>query len=131
MPLQPADDPDPVAVAKACLLAYAASDREAIERVIAPDFHFTSPLDNRIDRTAYFERCWPNSAFITDFEFVRIVRDGDVVLVTYEGTNQDGKRFRNTEALTIREGQIVEVEVYFGWNVPHDAPEGGFIQPPA
>lgn len=38
-----------------------------------------------------------------------------------------GRRFRNTEVLTIRDGKILEAEVYFGWNVPHEAPEGGFL----
>ena len=30
--------------------------------------------------------------------------------------------------LTVRDGKIVEVEVYFGWNVPHPAPSGGFVE---
>jgi hypothetical protein len=29
--------------------------------------------------------------------------------------------------MTIRNGRIKEVEVFFGWNVPHDARKGGFI----
>jgi len=42
---------------------------------------------------------------------------------------ENGKRFRNTEIMTIREGRIVEVEVYFGWNIPHQAAPGGFVNP--
>jgi hypothetical protein len=38
-----------VAIARAAYEAYVARDRAAIERLIADDFHFTSPLDNRID----------------------------------------------------------------------------------
>ena len=41
----------------------------------------------------------------------------DEVLVTYELTKIDGAVFRNTEILTLREGQIVLAEVYFGWDV--------------
>ena len=41
---------DNVAIARAAYEAYVAKDRAAIERLITPDFHFTSPLDNRIDR---------------------------------------------------------------------------------
>ena len=29
--------------------------------------------------------------------------------------------------MTIRRGQIVDVEVYFGWDLPHKAPPGGFL----
>jgi hypothetical protein len=52
---------DPIAVARPSYIAYANKDRAAIEALIADDFHFTSPLDNRLNRATYFERCWPNS----------------------------------------------------------------------
>jgi hypothetical protein len=32
--------------------------------------------------------------------------------------------------VTVRNGQIVEVEVYFGWFIPHEAKPGGFISGP-
>jgi len=49
------------------------------------------------------------------------------VFVTYEGHTKNGERFRNTEIVTVRNGQIVEVEVYFGWSIPHEAKPGGFV----
>ncbi len=118
---------DPRAVARASYEAYAKKDRAAIEALIADDFHFTSPLDNRIDRKTYFDRCWPNSEGIDGFEFIHVVPDGDKVFVTYEGRAVGGRLFRNTEILTVRNGQIVEAEVYFGWNIPHAAAAGGFL----
>jgi hypothetical protein len=40
------------------------------------------------------------------------------VLVTYESTKTDGRRFRNTEILGFDEGdRIRRVEVYFGWDL--------------
>ena len=116
-----------VAIARAAYEAYVTKDRAAIEKVIAEDFHFTSPLDNRLDRETYFRRCWPNRKVIDRFDFIHLVTDGDRVFVTYEGRNTDGRRFRNTEILTIRDQRIVDVEVYFGWSVPHRAPQGGFV----
>ena len=118
---------DVVAIARAAYQAYVAKDRAAIEGLIADDLHFTSPLDNRIDRATYFARCWPNSAWIKDFDYINLVPDGDRVFVTYEGHSTRGNIFRNTEILTIRNGQIVEVEVYFGWSIPHKAEPGGFV----
>lgn len=120
---------DPIAIARRCYEAYARSDRAALEALVAEDFHFTSPLDNRLDRTAYFERCWPNNAFIEGYEFLRLVSDAEQVFVTYEAWSTSGKRFRNTEVLRVRDGKLVEAEVYFGWNVPHEAPPGGFLNP--
>src|SRR5262245_35435643 len=116
-----------VAIARAAYEAYVTKDRAALENLLAGDFHFTSPRDNRLDRETYFQRCWPNSKVIAGFEFIHLVTDADRVFVTYEGRNTDGRRFRNTEIVTVRNEQIVDVEVYFGWSVPHRAPNGGFV----
>ena len=115
---------DAAAIAKAAYEAYVRKDRQAIEKLIAEDFHFTSPLDNRIDRATYFKICWPNSENIERFDFINLVPDGDRVFVTYEGQGTGGNVFRNTEIVEVREGQIVEVEVYFGWSIPHKAELG-------
>ena len=116
---------DATSVARASYDAYVRKDRAAIESLIDDDFHFTSPLDDRIDRSSYFERCWPNSQRISHFQLINLVQDGDKVFVTYEGTNLIGGRFRNTEILTVRGRKIVEAEVYFGWSVPHPTEEAG------
>jgi ketosteroid isomerase-like protein len=115
-------------IARAAYDAYVTKDRAALEALLASDFHFTSPLDNGLDRETYFRRCWPNSKIIAGFDFVNLVTDADRVFVTYEGHNTDGHRFRNTEILTIRDKHIVDVEVYFGWSLPHKAPQGGFVE---
>src|SRR5262245_53601488 len=79
-----------ISLVKSSYAAYVKKDRAALEKVLADDFHFTSPLDNRLDRKTYFERCWPNSARIRDFDFVDLVTlDGRKVFVTYIGTNKD------------------------------------------
>jgi len=119
---------DIVAIARAAYEAYVAKNRAAIEKLIAADFHFTSPLDNRIDRATYFARCWPNNERIDGFNFINLVADRDRVFVTYEGHTKNGERFRNTEIVTVRDGQIVEVEVYFGWSIPHEAKPGSFVE---
>ena len=98
--------------------AYVTGDRSALEELIAEDFEFFSPPDPGIDRTEYFERCWPNHETIANFDFVRLTESGDEVVVTYELTKTDGRRFRNTEVLTFDGDQIVRAEVYFGWDLP-------------
>ena len=121
---------DATAIALASYQAYVDKDRASIERLIADDFHFSSPLDNRLDRATYFARCWPNSEKMETFAFVHVVPAGDRVFVTYEAQTTDGHRFRNTEILVVRGQQIVEAEVYFGWSIPHEAPPGGFKSTP-
>lgn len=117
-------------IAKQSYEAFANSDRAASEALLAEDFRFTSPLDNAIDRATFYKRCWPNSAHISAFKFIHVIGQGDKVFVTYEGKGANGKVFRNTELVTIRDGKIGSIEVYFGWNVPHDAPENSFLDDP-
>ena len=117
---------DLISGAELCYQAYVNKDRSLIERLIADDFHFTSPLDNRIDRKVYFERCWPNSATTADIRFVYLAQQDERVFVTCEGRNTNGNAFRNTEILTVQHGKLVDVEVYFGWTLPHAAATGGF-----
>ena len=97
--------------------AFAAGERETIERLLAPDYAFFSPADPGLDRDGYFARCWPHAGNGTEFEFVRLVESGAEVVVTYEATRADGSRFRNTEVLTFERDRVVKTEVYFGWDL--------------
>lgn len=99
-----------------------------MERAVADDFHFTSPLDNRLDRPTFFTRCWPGGDAIASIEVQRLVpQDDNRAFVTYELQMKNGRRIRNTEFIVTRDGKLTDVEVYFGRNVPHDAKPGGFI----
>jgi len=114
----------PLAVARACLEAYVAKDRAAIEALIERDYHFTSPIDNALDRETYFARCWPNSKMMTGFNYIYQVDDGDRAFIVYEARTAAGKTFRNCEVHTVRNGKLAAAEVYFGWDLPHRAPRG-------
>jgi hypothetical protein len=105
-------------IARECYEAFAAGDREVIERHFAADFTFSAPPDPLLDREGYFERCWPGAGQGQKFDFVRLVEVGDEVIVTYELRRPDGTGGRNTEILTFdRSDRIVRAEVYFGWEL--------------
>ena len=108
---------DHLEAAREMYRAFAAGDRATVERLLGDDFTFSSPPDPTLDRAGYFERCWPGAGQGQAFEFVRLLPAGQEVIVTYEMTNRDGRRGRNTEVLTFRGEQICRAEVYFGWNV--------------
>ncbi len=79
---------DPIDVARASYDAYVRKDRTAIEALIAADFHFTSPLDNRLDRSTYFRRCWAQPVIRLPLTTSGLpIADGELVFVTYEGSN--------------------------------------------
>lgn len=98
--------------------AWDAGDRDAIESLLADDFRFHSPPDPDLDRAGYFERCWPHHGGIARRETIRLIEIGDEVVVTYEAQRPGEAAFRNTEVLTIRDGRVAIVEVYFGFTVP-------------
>jgi ketosteroid isomerase-like protein len=97
--------------------AYVSGERGVVDAALSEDFTFYSPADVGIDRARYFERCWPNSGTLVDFQFVRLIESGDEVIVTYESTKTDGSRFRNTEVLTFDGEKLCRAEVYFGWSL--------------
>ena len=109
--------PDRSELAKATYRAYETRDRDLIESLVAEEFEFSAPPDPSLDRAGYFEKCWPNGGHLRKFDYVRVVENGDEVIVTYEATRDDGTRFRNTEVLTFGDGQMVRAEVYFGWDL--------------
>jgi ketosteroid isomerase-like protein len=97
--------------------AFESGDRDVAEQRLSDDFVFSAPPDVGIDRETYFERCWPNSETIKAFEYERLFEANDEVIVTYEATRTDGRRFRNTEIFGFDGDKISRVEVYFGWDV--------------
>jgi ketosteroid isomerase-like protein len=105
--------------------AYERHDRGFMEENLRPDFTFTSPFDDHIDRDAWWKRCWPKEPLHQKFDFVTVMQDGDKVFVAYactmripNATHPDA-HFRNAELLTFEGGKLKSVEVFFG-----DPPNG-------
>jgi pimeloyl-ACP methyl ester carboxylesterase len=94
--------------------AYETKDRATIETLLAPDFRFSSPLDDRIDRETYFSRCWPNSERIRSFTIERIFAQSGEAFVQYELQPISGDSFRNVELFLCDGDRIREVVVFFG-----------------
>lgn len=105
-------------VVRASFDAYLAQDREAAESLLAEDFAFTSPQDDHIDKVAYLERCFPTADRFTSHEILELVSTGHGgVFVLYEYELESGDRYRNAEFITVRGGQLIETQVFFGGRV--------------
>ena len=103
---------------RAAFDAYLTQDRDRAVQLFADDLAFTSPQDDHIDKAAYLERCFPTADRLTSQEILELVSAGpDGVFVLYEYELKTGERHRNTEFITVRDGQIVEVQVFFGGRV--------------
>jgi ketosteroid isomerase-like protein len=102
-------------VVRAALDAYLAQDLDAARRLLADDLAFTSPQDDHIDKTAFLERCFPTADRVRRQEILLLApADTDNVYVTYEYELHTGEVHRNTELTTVRDGQIHEIQVFFG-----------------
>jgi ketosteroid isomerase-like protein len=103
---------------RATFAAYLDQDHAAADRLLADDFTFTSPQDDHIDKATWFDRCFPTVNRLASYELLQVApTDGDDVFALYEYKLQGGGRYRNTEVLTIRDGRIHEVQVFFGGRV--------------
>lgn len=106
-------------IVRAYFHSYLVHDRESAERLIADDLVFTSPQDGRIDRAAFFERCFPTADRLREQRLLEAVpARGDGVFVLYEYELLTGQRHRNAEFITVRDGRIAQIQVFFGGRVP-------------
>lgn len=101
--------------------AYRRGDLAGAKSLLAADFVFTSPQDDHIDRSTFLARCFPTAdRFVS--QDLRIVHDlpgtseldQRSVLVVYDYELRGGERYRNTELSTVRGGQLIETQVFFG-----------------
>ncbi|RCV51828.1 nuclear transport factor 2 family protein [Marinitenerispora sediminis] len=109
---------DPASIVRTAFRHYRAQDRAAALALYADDFSFTSPQDDHIDRASFFERCFPTAHRFAEQRLLHVVPvDDELVFVHYEYELTTGGRYRNMEAVTVREGRIREVRVFFGGEV--------------
>jgi hypothetical protein len=64
-----------------------------------------------VDRTTYFERCWPNSEATEGCDYNRLFEANDEATVTFEATTTDGRRSRNTAIFGFDDDKVGPAEV--------------------
>ena len=99
---------------RSCYDCYRTADRAAIEALLADDFTFTSPYDDRIDRATYFARCWPAAGTFRHYEVKQVAACADGCFALYEEMSGEGVAFRNSEYFRFAGDRIRSVEVFFG-----------------
>ncbi|MGW7253602.1 nuclear transport factor 2 family protein [Streptomyces sp. NPDC054834] len=108
----------PAGIVEAAFRYYLSQDREAAFPLYADDFAFTSPQDDHIGKAAFFERCFPTADRVREQRLLHVTpASEELVLVYYEYELTTGDRHRNMEAITVRDGLIRDVQVFFGGKV--------------
>lgn len=105
----------PTDIVRANFEAYLRQDRAACEALLGERMVFTSPQDDHIDRNTFLERCFPTADRVSRQELIHLVPANEHdVFILYEYDLKAGGTHRNTEVITVVDGKIVEVQVFFG-----------------
>lgn len=105
-------------VVRAAFAAYLAQDAATARPLYSAAFRFTSPQDDGIDKDAFFQRCFPTAQRLRTQDILELVDVGaDGVFLLYEYEITAGGKHRNCEFLTVRDGVIVQTQVFFGGRV--------------
>jgi hypothetical protein len=109
-------------IVRTVFTAYKSQDAAAARPLYAENFRFTSPQDDGIDKAAFFDRCFPTAQRLRSQDILELSSVGaEGVFLLYQYELLDGGTHRNSEFLTVRDGMIVETQVFFGGRVPAHA----------
>jgi ketosteroid isomerase-like protein len=86
-----------------------------LDRLLANNFTFSSPLDDHISKSNYKAGCWDTQiAYIDRFDLKQVIATDSEAFVMYICHTANGKTFQNVEYFQLREGKVKSVECYFG-----------------
>jgi ketosteroid isomerase-like protein len=102
------------------------NDWRPVDMLLADDFNFTSPVDDRIGKSAFKTGCWDTQhALIAGHDLERVFVVGDQAFVRYYCRTKSGKSFRNVEYLQLKDKKIAAIQCYFGGSgYPSEANKG-------
>jgi ketosteroid isomerase-like protein len=97
---------------------YAAWDKKdwhLLDSLLADDFTFSSPRDDRINKGAYKAGCWDTQiAYIDRFDLTQVMGTDSEAFVMYLCHTANGKTFHNVEFFKLGDDKVKAVECYFG-----------------
>ena len=95
--------------------AWETKDWHAVDTLLADDFTFSSPLDDRISKSDFKTGCWDTQiAYIDRFDLNQLLATDNDAFVMYVCHTANGKTFQNVEYFQFRKDQVTAVRCYFG-----------------
>lgn len=102
--------------------AYRVGDRQAAKMLLSDDMTFTSPQDDHVDKATFLESCFPTAGRFLRQEITTALEiEPGTVMLRYIAQLPDEKPFSNVEIMKVANGQITEIQVYFGGVEAKDA----------
>ncbi len=105
----------PLETALAQFAAYRVGDLRAARMLLDDDMTFTSPQDDHLDKARFLETCFPTARRFLRQEITTAVEiSPGTVLLRYMAQLPGQQPFSNVEIISVAEGLITEIQVYFG-----------------
>ena len=95
--------------------AWEEKDWPRMDRLLADNFTFSSPLDDHISKSDYKLGCWDTQiSFIDRFDLKQVIAKDGHAFVMYVCHTANGKMFQNVEYFQLGDTKVKAVECYFG-----------------
>lgn len=99
---------------KAYYTGFETHNWDLVASQLADGFTFTTPINDHISIKEFKDSCWGTNRFFKSFNFVKMVKSGNDLILLVEINTTDNKLVRNVDIYTFSEGKIKSVEVFFG-----------------
>ena len=103
-------------VVKAYYPGFERKDWNAVSAQFADGFTFPSPNnDDHISVDKFKEKCWGTAKFIKKVDYIKMVENGDGLMLLVQIITVDDKVVRNVDVFGFSStGKIKSIEVFFG-----------------
>ena len=103
-------------VVKAYYSGFERKDWNAVAAQFADGFTFTSPNnDDHISVDKFKEKCWGTAKFIKEVNYIKMIENGDDLMLLVQIITVDDKVVRNVDVFSFSStGKIKSIEVFFG-----------------
>jgi len=93
---------------------YENSDETTLENLLDDRFEFSSPHDNKLDKSSYFEKCWEFNKSVEQYQILKFIDDKNEAFLSYKAITYDKREIENAEYFKIKDGKIINIKVYYG-----------------
>ena len=95
--------------------AYRVGDMHAARVLLDEFMTFTSPHDDHLDKVTFLETCFPTAdRFLRQEVTAALEISPGTVMLRYTAQLPNEQPFSNVELVTVVEGRITAIRVYFG-----------------
>lgn len=98
---------------------YETGDKKTLENLLDDKFEFSSPHDNKLDKSSYFEKCWRFNESVSKYQILKFLEHQNEAFLIYKAVTYDNREIENAEYFEIKGEKVLKIKVYYG-NLPEE-----------